>query len=139
MPAMTATEILDFLAREFAQSRPERYRIESVEDRRIVFRYRATERDLRPGDTVSGPKLMALSDLGMYLAVLAAIGPVALAVTTDLSIHFLRRAKMGELLVETILLKVGKHLAVGQVTIRAERDADAVCLATVTYSIPPTR
>lgn len=136
---MTADQLREFLRSVFPQARSERMSIDVVEARRLVFRYRAEEDDLRPGGTVSGPTLMAISDLGMYLALLAAIGPVALAVTTNLNINFLRKPPPGELVVETLLLKLGQQLAVGEVFVRGQGDRDPLTHATVTYSIPPTR
>jgi uncharacterized protein (TIGR00369 family) len=133
---MTAPDLIAFLGQVFPQAHGDRYRIEEVAEGRVRFRYTATEADLRPGDTISGPVLMALSDVGVYLALLAMIGPVALAVTTSLNINFLRRPRKGELIVDTILLKLGKRLAVGEVFIRSEHGPDPVAHATVTYSIP---
>jgi len=80
---------------------------------------------------------MALGDFAMYLAVLSAIGWVPLAVTTNLNINFLRRPAPGGLIAECHLLKLGKRLAVGQVTIWTEGDEEPVAHATSTYSIPP--
>lgn len=139
MPLLTASELIELMQRTFPQAKPDRFRIESVEDSAVRFRYHATHEDLRPGDTVSGPTLMALSDVGMYLAVLAAIGPVVLAVTTSLNINFLRKPSAGELIVETKLLKLGKRLAVGEVSVFSEGVSGAVSHATVTYSIPSAR
>jgi acyl-coenzyme A thioesterase PaaI-like protein len=137
MPVMTASDLIAFLARVVPHFLPDRYRIETVEDGRLVFRYQATQEDLRPGDTVSGPTLMSLSDLGMYFTVLSAIGPVALAVTTNLNINFLRKPPAGELVVETLLLKLGRQLAVGEVFVRSGDAPEVISHATVTYSIPP--
>ena len=64
--------------------------------------------------------MMALADFAMYVAVLAAIGPVPLAVTINLNINFLRKPAQRDLLAEARLLKVGKRLAVGEVTIRSD-------------------
>jgi uncharacterized protein (TIGR00369 family) len=133
---MSATELIAFLQQAFPQSKPDRFVIDAVEDGLVRFRYRATQNDLRPGNTVSGPTLMSLADTGMYLAVLSAIGPVALAVTTNLNINFLRKPLAGELVVETKMLKLGKRLAVGEVFIFSESEREAVSHATVTYSIP---
>jgi uncharacterized protein (TIGR00369 family) len=137
MPVLTASDLSDFLRREFPQAHPERFCIDDVRDRFVRFRYEANEGDLRPGSTVSGPTMMALADTGVYLAVLAMIGPVALAVTTSLNINFLRKPGTGELVVETTLLKLGKRLAVGEVTIWSAGTEEPVAHATVTYSIPP--
>ena len=73
------------------------------------------ERHLRPGGTVSGPAMMALADLALYVAMLAQIGPVALAVTTNLAFNFLRKPEPRGLVAECRLLKLGRRLAVGEV------------------------
>jgi uncharacterized protein (TIGR00369 family) len=72
----------------------------------------------------------------MYIAVLAAVGPVPLAVTTSLTINFLRRPAAADLVAEAELMKLGKRLAVGQVEIRSDGEAEMVAHATSTYSIP---
>jgi len=93
-------------------------------------------KSLRPGGTVSGPIMMALADFAMYLAVLSAIGWVPLAVTTNLSINFLKRPGRRDLLAEARLIKLGKRLAVGEIGIRSEGAEDLVAHATATYSLP---
>jgi uncharacterized protein (TIGR00369 family) len=94
---------------------------------------------IRPGGTVSGPTMMALADVAMYIAVLTAIGPVPLAVTTHLSIDFLRRPAAADLVADAELMKLGKRLAVGTVAIRSAGEADLIAHATSTYSIPQPR
>ena len=95
------------------------------------------QRSVRPGGTISGPVMMALADFAMYVAVLAAIGPVPLAVTINLNIYFLRKAAPRDLLAEARLLKLGKRLATGEVTICSQGEAEPVAHVTSTYSIPP--
>lgn len=80
--------------------------------------------------------MMALADFAMYLAVLSAIGWVPLAVTTNLSINFLRKPAPRDLQAEARLLKLGKRLAVGEITIRSEGADDLVAKATAIYSLP---
>jgi uncharacterized protein (TIGR00369 family) len=92
---------------------------------------------LRPGGTISGPTLMALADVATYVAILASIGWVPLAVTTSLNINFLRKPAPAALIAEARLIKLGKRLAVGEVDIRSEGEADLIAHATSTYSIPP--
>ncbi len=111
---------------------------------------------LRPGGTVAGPLMMGLADAAMYAAVLARIGPVELAVTTNLCINFLRRPLPGDVLGYARLLKLGKRLAVGEVSLYSDlpltdRDVvgksdcyfnaleatEPVAHVTSTYSIPP--
>lgn len=94
---------------------------------------------LRPGGTVSGPALMSLADYGMYVAVLSAIGRVELAVTTNLTCNFLRRPKPGGIVGDCRLLKLGKRLAYGEVSLYSEGEEGKgpVAHVTATYSIPP--
>ena len=76
---------------------------------------------LRPGGTISGPTMMGLTDFAMYVAILASIGPVPLAVTTNLNINFLRKPAQRDLIAEVRLIKLGKRLAVGEVEIYSRR------------------
>lgn len=134
---MTAEELMAFLDREFPQVRGE-YGIEEVGENRIRTRLRVAERHLRPGGTVSGPSIFALADVSVYLAVLAMIGPEALAVTTSSSLDFLRKPAAGaDLVAECRLLKLGRVLAVGEVLIFSDGVAPPVARASLTYSIPP--
>jgi uncharacterized protein (TIGR00369 family) len=94
---------------------------------------------LRPGGTISGPVLMTMADVAMYGAVLSAIGPVALAVTTNLNINFLRKPPPADLLAEARILKLGRRLAVGEANLRSASDQELLAHATMTYSIPPER
>jgi uncharacterized protein (TIGR00369 family) len=80
--------------------------------------------------------MMALADFAMYVAVLASIGPVPLAVTTNLNINFLRKPGNRDLIADCRLLKLGKRLAVGEVTIRSDGMDEPVAHVTSTYSIP---
>ncbi len=92
---------------------------------------------IRPGGTISGPAQMALADFALYAAVLGAIGSVPLAVTTNLSVNFLRKPHPGTLVAEARLIKLGKRLAVGDVFIHGEAEGEPCCHVTGTYSIPP--
>jgi uncharacterized protein (TIGR00369 family) len=111
--------------------------IETVGARAARARFRVAKKHLRPGDTVSGPTLMALADVAMYAALLGEIGLVPLAVTTNLNINFLRKPAQRDVIGEAKLLKVGKRLAVGEVTLFSEGETEPVAHVTCTYSIPP--
>jgi len=136
MPKMTADEITDFMKKFFPQARMP-VEIEELRDGFLRIRVPVTDRYLRPGGTVSGPALMTIADTAMYYLVLGMIGPVALALTTNLNINFLRAPKLADVIAEAEMLKLGKRLAVGQVTIYSDGSKDPVAHATVTYSIPP--
>ncbi len=96
---------------------------------------------VRPGGTVAGPLLMGLADFAVYVAVLSVIGRVKLAVTTSLNCNFLRRPKPKDVIGEARMLKVGKRLAYGEVSIFTAGEAGdgPVAHVTATYSIPPER
>jgi uncharacterized protein (TIGR00369 family) len=100
-------------------------------------RLRHHDRMLRPGGTVSGPSLMALADLAMWVAVLAVVGPVAMTVTTHLDIDFLRFVGPHDVFADVRLLKVGQRIAVGEVLMTADGAREPCARASVTYSIPP--
>jgi uncharacterized protein (TIGR00369 family) len=138
MPGMTREELRRFLETEFPQA-PAGITIDSVDDTTIRIRQRTLDQHLRPGGTVSGPTLMAMVDFGFYLLLLSRLGPVTLAVTTNLNINFMRKPDPGHLVGEGRLMKLGKALAVGDFTIWNEGEKDPVAHATVTYSIPPKR
>lgn len=137
-PRMTLQEVEAFLEEEFPQIHHggRSYSIESVRAKGAVVRMAYHERHLRPGGTVSGPAMMALADYAMYVALLAQIGPVALAVTTNLSINFLRRPEQRDMLADCSILKLGRRLAVGEVALRSEGQDDLVAHVVTTYSIP---
>ena len=139
-PVMTLDEVNAFLIRDFPQIAPGReFIVEAVGPMCARMRLVATEKHLRPGGTISGPSMFALADVALYVAILAQIGPVALAVTTNLNINFLRRPASGDLIADCRLLKLGKRLAVGEVTLYSPGDDEPVAHATGTYSIPPER
>ena len=136
---MTVKELERFLLAELPQvfHSDSGLAIEAVWERGCRVRQAFREVSLRPGGTISGPTMMALADFAMYVAVLAAIGPVPLAVTINLNINFLRKPVPGDLVAEARLLKIGKRLATGEVTIRSDGETEPVAHVTSTYSIPP--
>jgi uncharacterized protein (TIGR00369 family) len=132
IPALQA-----FLEREFPQVAADFHLAEVTEDR-LILGLRVADRHLRPGGTVSGPTMFGLADVAMYLAILSHLGPVALAVTTNCSIDFLRKPEAGcDLRAEARLLKLGRSLAVGDVLLFSHGMTSPVARAGLTYSIPP--
>lgn len=135
---MSVAEVEQFLRDEFPQAfGGDDIAIESADGQTCLLRQRFNERMLRPGGTVSGPTLMALADFAMYVVLLSAIGPIGLAVTTNLNINFLRKGQPGQdVLAEARLLKLGKRLAVGEVNLLSGTSPDPIAHVTSTYSIP---
>ena len=138
---MTVADLETFLRREFPQAfSAGDITIEAVDGASCRLRQRYGDQMLRPGGTISGPTLMALADFAMYVVLLSAIGPVGLAVTTNLNINFLRKGVPGQdVLAAARLLKLGKRLAVGEVNLRSDGDDELVAHVTSTYSIPADR
>lgn len=138
-PVMTVKELEAFLAREFPQvfNAMSGVTVDAISENGCRVRQAFNPNLVRPGGTISGPTMMALADFAMYVAILAAIGPVALAVTTNLNINFLRKPGQGDIYADAKLLKLGKRLAVGEVSIFSEGSDEPVAHVTSTYSIPP--
>ncbi len=132
-------QLMRLLEKEFPQSftGPSAMTIERAEPMIARVRLPFHDRHLRPGGTIAGPAMFGLADCALYIAVLASIGWVPMAVTTNLSINFLSKPAPGDVLADCRLLKLGKKLAVGEVYIHSDGRDDAVAHAVGTYSIPP--
>ena len=135
--ALSTDDLQEFLEREFPQIA---MRVEAAGQRRARVRQEVGFANLRPGGTISGPTMMALADTATYVVILAEIGLIALAVTTNLNISFMRKPEAGrDLIANAELLKLGSRLAVADVRIHSDGVEDPVAHAQVTYSIPPRR
>ncbi len=136
---MTAAEVDDFIFRIFPQiwaDDKRSYTIEALTPGGARVRMHYAERHLRPGGTISGPAMMALCDLAMWVVVLGHIGPLEDAVTTNLNINFLRRPAKKDLIGDARLLKLGKRLAVGDVTVYSEGEDAPVAHTSLSYAVP---
>lgn len=134
---MTREDLERFLAEDFPQVAGD-FAIEAMGWREMTVRLKSAERHLRPGGTVSGPALFALADVAFYLAILAEIGPKALAVTTNCAIDFMRKPAAGRhVIAKARILKLGRQLAVGDVLLHSDGKEEPVARASLTYSLPP--
>ena len=130
----TQAEITAFLAAEFPQNKCV---VEAVGNASATIRHPVGFAELRPGGTVSGPVMMTVADVALYVAILGEIGIVPLTVTTSLSINFLRKpAADKDIMGVCKLMKLGRSLAVGEVTLYSEGNSEPVAHAVGTYSIP---
>ena len=138
-PRLTAEEVSGYLAEVFPLA-ARFVRIEAVGAMTARVRVPVSERNLRPGGTVSGPTMFTLADTAFYVATLAMIGREALTVTTSLTINFLSKPPSADLVGHARILKLGRLLSVGEVTIWSDGRGDGpVAHAAVTYAIPPAR
>jgi len=134
---VTIDQIRDFMASDFPQSK---CIVESVGEQSATIRHEIGIDELRPGGTVSGPVMMAVADVALYVAILGEIGLVPLTVTTNLNINFLRKPSPDkDIIGKCKLIKIGRALAVGEVALYSEGNKDPVAHAVGTYSIPPKR
>ena len=137
MNIVSKTEMEAFLSKEFPQAD---FVLESFDEGSVTIRRKVDTGDLRPGGTVSGPTIMGLADCAIYVAILREIGLVALAVTTSFNINFLRKPVADkDILGVCKILKLGRSLAVGEVTIYSEGDDRPIAHSVGTYSIPPNK
>ncbi len=111
-------------------------RVEAVQGDTVLICQPITDRHGRPGGTLSGPTMMMLADTAAWLAILAQIGPVLLAVTTSLHIDFLRKPQLSDLMARARVLKLGRRLAVVDIELFSRGSVELVAKAQVTYSLP---
>ncbi len=111
-------------------------RVEELDYGVAVIRLPFRPELLRPGGTISGPAMMTLADVTSWAAVLSMLGPIALAVTTDLTFHFLRKPPPGDLVATARTLQLGRRLAVADCTINAIVDPHPLAHAVGTYALP---
>ncbi len=139
-PIMTCDDLNTYLNEVFPQLNGEQHRdysVTSVGPGTATVQLQASDKHLRPGNTVSGPSLFTLADIGGYACVLSHVGREALAVTTNLNINFMRKAEAGLVEGHARILKLGRSLMVFDIDIVAGADRHLVAHATGTYSIPP--
>jgi acyl-coenzyme A thioesterase PaaI-like protein len=128
------TEIVEFLTRAFPQNR---CIVEAVGNASATVKHPVGIDELRPGETVSGPVLMKVADVALFVALLGELGIVPLAVTSSFTINFLRKPLPGSSIIGVCkLLKVERSLAVGEVALYSEGSQELVAHAVGTYSIP---
>jgi acyl-coenzyme A thioesterase PaaI-like protein len=131
---VAAVEIADFLRRQFPQTKCV---VEAVGDGTSTVSHEITAGELRPGGTVSGPILMSVADVALYVAIFGKLGIILLAVTTSFTINFLRKPTADRAILGNCnLLKVGRSLVVGEIALYSRGQDEIVAHAVGTYSIP---
>ena len=136
-PVMTVAELEAFFRQAFPDVAEEQHaRIDAVEAGRVRMTLPRAALALRPGGIVSGPTQMALADRAAYAVILAHIGPVAMAVTSNLNMSFLRAVEAKAVHADAVLLKLGKRLATVDVRLWQDDESKVLAQATVTYAIP---
>lgn len=91
---------------------------------------------LRPGGIISGPTQMAVADRAAYAVILAHIGIVPMAVTSNLNVSFLRGVEARDFFADASLIKLGRRLATVDVRLWQDDPARVAAQSTVTYALP---
>ena len=133
-------EVNDFFAEVFPeldqQMGENAIRITETGPGHVTVRLKTKPLHLRPGGTISGPTIFTLADLSLYAAINANFGRQEQAVTTSITLNFLRRATLQDLLAKGNILKSGRRLVVGDCHIYSAEDEKLIAHATLTYALP---
>ena len=135
-PRVSGDEFMALIRETIPLSRSYPFEVVSLHHGSATLRLAFHEDQLRAGGTLNGPTIMTLVDTALYAAVLSYIGLEPLAVTSDLSIRFLKKPAPAPLIAEATLIRVGKRSAVGEVRVRSDGSDDLVAHATGTYALP---
>ncbi len=134
-PVMTIAELEAFFGQAFPD-REQPTKLLELDGGRALLAFDPVAANQRPGNLVSGPTQMGLADHAAYAVILAHIGPVAMAVTSNLNYSFLRGVRLERFFAEAKLLRLGRRLATVDVLLWQDDRARPVGQATVTYAIP---
>lgn len=107
-------------------------------DGMAVARLAFDETNVRPGGIIPGPSVFGVADVSLWYAIFSKIGFEPMAVTSDLTIHFLRPAIGSALLARCQITKIGKRLAHGEIRVW-EEGADPqrlIAFASGAYALP---
>ena len=135
--AITAEEFLAVLHASMPEVRELDLRIDRIVRGEVTVRLAHDDKRLRPGGTISGPTVFMLADLALYGVTMSIVGLEPLAVTTDVTIHFLRKPAPAALVCTAKVLKEGKRLVIGSAEVMTEGMSDPVAHVVGTYSVPP--
>ena len=136
-PVLDADGVNALLRRAFPDARAEAFpKVLEVAPGRVKLISAYREGLLRPGGVISGPNLMSLADTAAYALVLAHVGDQLMAVTSALSMNFLRGAQPGDLYAEAEMLRLGRRNAVCDVRLWTEGPERLAAQANVTYALP---
>ena len=114
----------------------DKYEIISLKSNYSEVKLLSNNKNLRPGNTISGPSMFELADLSFYIAIMASTDLGEKSVTTNVSINFIKKPLLSNLLGISQIKKIGKRLVVGDVEILSEDKKQIYAQALFTYSIP---
>ena len=133
-PGVTIDSVRQFVSEQWPDA-PRAACIE-ISGRHVVTSMDVAEASIRPGGLVSGPTQFAMADLALWYAVFGAVGLEAMALTSELSIRFVRPAIGRRLQARADLHSVGARNIVGSVTIWTDDQNKPTAVCQGTYVLP---
>ena len=109
--------------------------VESVSEGAAVLRMPFSERLVRVGGTLCGQALMSAADTAMVIALSGSFGAFKPVTTVSQNVTFMRPIARQDVLVEARVIRLGKTLAFGEITLKGAEDGKVAAHATTTYAI----
>ena len=135
---MTPDDLNEFLAEAFPATARQGFRCEAIGDGEALIRWPLDEAEMRPGGYIPGPTQFAISDLALWFAVFTKIGIEPMAVTSDMTITFLRPAVGGDLMARAKIVRVGSARIYGQVDVWVDGDPERPTAHAIGHYSNPT-
>jgi uncharacterized protein (TIGR00369 family) len=109
--------------------------VESLETNGAILRMKFSEKLCRDNGVVCGQALMSLADTAMVFAVSSASGAYRPMTTVDQTMHFLRPVANKDVLAAAQVVRLGRTMAFGSVTLTAEGDERPAAMAQLAYAL----
>ncbi|MFT7650524.1 MAG: hypothetical protein ACI8Y4_005297 [Candidatus Poriferisodalaceae bacterium] len=135
MAKPTPVEVNDFVIAVFPSIVKDGYSCDAIGVRSAVCRWTLDETRLRPGGLISGPTQFSAADMALWFLAFTELGLAPMAVTSNMTIDFLKPASGGDLLATATMLRAGRSRITGRVDIRVEGNDQIVGHATGSYSV----
>jgi uncharacterized protein (TIGR00369 family) len=111
--------------------------IEAIGDDTVLIRLPYSEDLCRSHQMVCGQAMMALIDTCMAFVCYVGQGKYSNCTTVSQNTSFMRPVMGRDILATGRVVKSGRSLVFGEVTLRAEGDERAICVGTSTYMMLP--
>lgn len=134
--ALSAEQLTDFFVEAFPGQDRSVHEFVELKPGFVRMKHSAQAAMLRPGGIISGPTQMGFADRAAYAVILAHIGIVPMAVTSNLNMSFLRGLRAQDFYADASLIKLGRRLATVDVRIWQDEPENIAAQSTVTYALP---
>ena len=137
--AITGAQFERLVREHMGESSTFSFRVEELERGHCRIRLHFHQGQLRPGGTIAGPVMFTLADTVLYALAMSVAGLEPLAVTSDLTLHFLRKPQPVDLIGVGRLLKASGRRIMGDVSIFSDGEDKPVAHAVGAYALPGKR